>query len=159
MMPNYDPRAIANEFIKLNGGGIEQMKLQKLVYIAHGWNLAINKAPLVEGRIEAWDGGPVMRSIWDHLRDFGYNAVGRLLGRTRSEPFVANLSKSEKDVIDHVWRKYNRYSGLQLSEMTHRPGTPWTNAYFGRGRNHLLSDTDIQNHFTEMAIAGRQAAG
>lgn len=157
-MPNHDPRAIANEFIKLNRGGMEQMKLQKLVYIAHGWNLAINQDPLIEGKIEAWDGGPVMRSIWDHLRDFGYNAVGGLLGRSRSEPFAADLSKSERDVIEHTWRKYSRYSGLQLSEMTHRPGTPWTNAYFGKGRNNSLPNRDIQAHFTEMAIAGRQTA-
>ncbi|MBL4556355.1 MAG: hypothetical protein JKP98_01510 [Rhodobacteraceae bacterium] len=53
-MPSHDPRAIANEFIKLNGGNMNQMKLQKLVYISHGWNLAINREHLVSGRIEAW---------------------------------------------------------------------------------------------------------
>ncbi len=41
-MPQFDPRAVANEFLKLNGGPMNQMKLQKLVYMAHGWNLAIN---------------------------------------------------------------------------------------------------------------------
>lgn len=35
-MPGHDPRAIANEFLKLNGAPLNQMKLQKLVYIAHG---------------------------------------------------------------------------------------------------------------------------
>lgn len=157
-MPNYEPRAIANEFIKLNRGRMDQTKLQKLVYIAHGWNLAINRESLVEGSIEAWDGGPVMRSIWNHLRDFGYNAAGGLLGKTRSEPFVADLSISERAIIEHTWKKYNLYSGLELSKMTHQPGTPWTNAYFGKGRSCPISNVDIQNHFTEMAIAGRQAA-
>lgn len=26
----------------------------KLVYFAHGWNLAINQAPLIDDTIEAW---------------------------------------------------------------------------------------------------------
>ncbi|MEL7463348.1 MAG: type II toxin-antitoxin system antitoxin SocA domain-containing protein [Pseudomonadota bacterium] len=154
-MPNYDPRAIANEFIKLNGGNMNQMKLQKLVYISHGWNLAINHEPLVSARIEAWDGGPVMRDIWNHLRDYGLNAVGGLMGASPSSPFKAPLNANEQAVISHVWRKYSGYSGLELSEMTHEPGTPWSNAYFGRGRNAALVQSDIQQHFVELALAGR----
>jgi uncharacterized phage-associated protein len=151
----YDARAIANEFLKLAGNRpVNQMWLQKLVYIAHGWNLAINDAPLVSGRIEAWDGGPVMRSIWDHLRDFGRNASG-LFGRKADEPFQADLTDAEKAVIDRVWKRYGGYTGRQLSEMTHQEGTPWSNAYFGRGRNAKLLDADIKQHFTDLAIAGR----
>lgn len=158
-MSGYDPRIIANEFIKLNGGAMNQMKLQKLVYIAHGWNLAINGEPLVRGEIEAWDGGPVMRAIWNHLRDYGFNAKDGLLGTAKDCPFEAALRPEQRAVIEHTWRKYRHFSGLQLSEMTHQPGTPWTNTYFGEGRNHALSDMDIKQHFTEMALAGRQAAG
>ncbi len=157
-MTNHDPRAIANEFLKLNGGPMNQMKLQKLVYIAHGWNLAINRAPLVSGRIEAWDGGPVMRIIWNHLRDFGYNAVNFLMGTGPSEPFTANLTPGEMAIITHVWNKYGQFTGLELSEMTHKSGTPWSNSYFGVGRNATLSQQDIQQHFIELALAGRQEA-
>ncbi len=154
-MPNHDPRAVANEFIKLNGGNMNQMKLQKLVYISHGWNLAINREHLVSGRIEAWDGGPVMRVIWNHLRDFGLNAIGGLMGRSKDEPFEADLTDGERAIISHVWKKYGEYTGLELSEMTHEPGTPWSNAYFGRGRNSALVPSDIQQHFVELALAGR----
>lgn len=122
--------------------------------MAHGWNLAINNAPLVNGSIAAWDGGPVMRAIWNHIRDFGRNASG-LFGKTADEPYVADLSPSERDVIEHVWRRYGEYSGRQLSEMTHQEGTPWSNAYFGRGRNARLLDEDIKQHFTDLALAGR----
>lgn len=152
----HDSRAIANEFIQLAGSRpINQMWLQKLVYMAHGWNLAINSKPLVEGRIEAWDGGPVMRKIWNHMRDFGRNAAGGLFGKSEDEPYTALLTDSEKAVIHHVWKRYGDYSGRDLSDMTHQEGTPWSNAYFGRGRNARLSDDDIKQHFTELAIAGR----
>lgn len=151
----HDPRAIANEFLKLNGDrGYNQMWLQKLVYMAHGWNLAINDAPLVSGRIEAWDGGPVMRSIWEHIRDFGRNAGG-LFGKSPDVPFTADLSEKEKAVIEHVWKRYGGYTGRQLSDMTHQEGTPWSNAYFGRGRNARLLNEDVKQHFTDLALAGR----
>jgi uncharacterized phage-associated protein len=153
-MPAHDPRAIANEFLKLKNGPANQMWLQKLVYMAHGWNLAINDAPLVSGRIEAWDGGPVMRLIWEHIRDFGRNASG-LFGKSSDEPFVADLSERERAVIEHVWKRYGGYTGQQLSDMTHQEGTPWSNAYFGRGRNARLLDDDIKQHFTDLALAGR----
>lgn len=151
----HDPRAIANEFLKLAGNKpVNQMWLQKLVYMAHGWNLAINNEPLVRGRIEAWDGGPVMRLIWDHLRDFGRNAGG-LFGKNKDTPLEADLSDAERAVIGRVWKRYGNYSGRQLSDMTHQEGTPWSNAYFGRGRNARLLDEDIKQHFTDLAIAGR----
>ena len=155
-MPNQDARAIANEFLKLaDGQPINQMWLQKLVYMAHGWNLAINQSPLVSDRIEAWDGGPVFRHIWNHFRDFGRNAKNGLLGERDGTPFEAELSSEEKSVISHVWKRYGDYTGSQLSDMTHKEGTPWSNAYFGRGRNSALQNEDIQQHFVELAFAGR----
>ena len=153
----HDARAIANEFLKLNGGPMNQMKLQKLVYMAHGWNLAIRNEPLVSGRFEAWDGGPVMRSIWNHIRDFGFSTVNGLLGRSVDKPFEESLTPEERGIIEHVWNKYGGFTGLQLSQMTHQPGTPWTNTYFGEGRNRPLSNDDIKQHFTELALAGRRA--
>ncbi len=158
MMPSYDARLIANEFLRLNGGPMSQMRLQKLVFMAHGWNLAINRAPLVADRIEAWDGGPVIRSIWNHLRDVGYDANGQLLVAANGAPSSADLSVSERGIIEHVWRRYGGYTGLELSNITHEPGTPWSNAYFGRGRNAQLSQSDIQTHFVELALAGRSTA-
>jgi uncharacterized phage-associated protein len=159
-MPNHNPLSIANEFIELSGGPLNQMQLQKLVYIAHGWNLAINNYPLVSGTFEAWDGGPVMRMIWNHLRDFGFNGEqSRLVEPIKRAKYSAQLSSEERNVIQSVWNKYSRFSGIQLSEMTHQPGTPWSNAYFGFGRNSPLNNQEIRQHFTELAIAGRQKAG
>ncbi|MBC6438063.1 MAG: SocA family protein [Rhodobacteraceae bacterium] len=157
-MPSHDPRAIANEFIKLNGEKMSQIKLQKLVYLAHGWNLAINGEPLVCGDIEAWDGGPVMRPIWDHLRDYGHNASGDRMAPPNGKPYSADLSAEERAVIQHTWRKYDKYTGVWLSRMTHQPGTPWANTYFGEGRNQPLFNEDIRQHFIRLAHAGRQAA-
>lgn len=156
-MPGHDPRAIANEFIKLSGNRpFNQMWLQKLVYIANGWNLAINREPLTNARIEAWDGGPVYRTIWNHLRDYGCDKESKLLCQYGDGPYEADLTPEERAVIERVWKRYGEYSGLELSQMTHQAGTPWSNTYFGRGKNAALDESEIQRHFVNLALAGRK---
>ena len=61
---------IANEFIRRAAAekrALTQMQLQKLVYIAHGWNLAINGEKLTHDDPQAWDYGPVYRDLWEAL--------------------------------------------------------------------------------------------
>lgn len=157
-MPRYPAEAIANEFLRRRGSSAwpQQMLLQKLSYIAHGWNLAINGEPLIEEAPEAWDNGPVFRSIWNHIRDFGYRGPNcELTDPESGRPIAADLSPTERAVIDHVWKKYGRYSATELSDMTHEPGTPWYKAYFGRSRNAALRNDEIKEHYVALALAGR----
>ncbi|MEG7747606.1 Panacea domain-containing protein, partial [Listeria monocytogenes] len=72
------------------------------------------------------------------------------------EPYRADLNDSERAVIQHVWKRYGQYSVRELSDLTHQVGTPWSNAYFGRGRNANILNDDVQQHFTELALAGRK---
>lgn len=157
-MPHHFTKAIANEFLRLHGAPFApaQMQLQKLVYIANGWNLAINDAPLVNEVPEAWDGGPVFRSIWDHIRDHGLNRDTCLMEHPRTkEPYQTQLSDAERAVIRHVWNRYQKYSGRELSQMTHQPGTPWTETYLKHGRNNPIPNELVKRHYVELALAGR----
>jgi len=50
----YGSKAVANLLIdvaKGHGQKLDQMKLQKLVYISHGWNLAISGNPLISDQM------------------------------------------------------------------------------------------------------------
>ena len=148
------PSAIANEFVRLNQRPLPQMKMQKLTFIANGWNLAIFNRPLVDEQAEAWDNGPVYREIWDRIRDLGVTLAGLIMDYQR-RPEEAHLDTDEAAIIQHVWRKYGSLSANTLSDMTHQPGTPWTRAYFERGRNAWISDEDVRAHYRELALAGR----
>jgi uncharacterized phage-associated protein len=159
-MPNHDARAIANEFLRRRNSDTwpQQLPIQKLAYIAHGWNLAINGNPLIDEVPQAWDNGPVFRSIWSHVKDFGYRGKKyTLVDPIADSEFTANLSEKEKAVIDHVWRKYGVKSSTELSDMTHQMGTPWYKSYFGKGRNASLSNDEIRDHYVKLALAGRDA--
>ena len=79
-MPNHRPEGIANAFLKKakqSEIGVTQMKLQKLVYIAHGWTLALSAKPLVNQEPEAWDRGPVFPELRDHVKKLGQQANRR----------------------------------------------------------------------------------
>lgn len=54
------PRAVANYFIEKSiesGNSVSPLQLIKLVYIAHGWTLALYKRPLINETVEVW-------SVW-----------------------------------------------------------------------------------------------
>ena len=132
------------------------MWLQKLVYIAHGWNLAINGEPLVADSAEAWDGGPVYRPIWNHIKLNGYAKPScALVDPESSTEYKADLSENERRIIDLTWQKYNGFSGSELSRMTHLPGTPWTETYMKLGRDAVIPNPLIRQHYLDLARAGR----
>ena len=65
----YTAFHIANYFLWRaweEGVEVTPLKLIKLVYIAYGWNLVLNKdrPKLFEERIEAWKYGPVIPSVY-----------------------------------------------------------------------------------------------
>ena len=72
---SYSAKAIANYFLGLADAEkkpISHLKIQKLVYIAHGWYLAIKGEPLVgDEYAEAWQYGPVFPSLYHEFKIHG----------------------------------------------------------------------------------------
>lgn len=153
-MPHHEAAAVANAFVDLAGVRMDQMKLQKLSYMAHGWTLAIADEPLIHEVPEAWDNGPVFRSIWNAIRDRGLSRAGKIVDYSGSE-ISADFSRDEAEILRHVWQKYGGYSARELSAMTHEPETPWWRAYFDHGRNQPIMNNDVRTHYRELAFAGR----
>ncbi|CAN7356939.1 Panacea domain-containing protein [Caulobacter sp. LjRoot300] len=160
----YKAVEIANEFLRLPGAAerLTQMQLQKLTYIAHGWNWAINDAPLIIDDIEAWSFGPVVRDLYEHTKFFGSEPIGRLIspddskissffGKTgEAAPYRADLTPREREVIAQVWSRYGDLSAARLSALTHQPDTPWFKA-FQRGRNTRIEDEVIRTYYDALA--------
>ena len=156
---------IANEFIaraQEKGRALTPMQLQKLVYIAHAWNLVINNAPLTRDNPQAWDYGPVYRDLWEALRKYGKDEVTRLIlygDYTRGwmeevprNPAMAGLLSQEKEVLDRVFDDYGRFHAYQLSALTHEPGTPWAKIYAdGAGKNQEIRPEMIKDYFVDLA--------
>ncbi len=156
----HSPLAIANEFLRRaerEGRELTHMQLQKLVYLANGWNLAATNRPMIEDDPEAWEFGPVYRRLFDALKKYGRSPVGELIRWGDDTPFslddgeVASeeLSDEERTVIDMVWKAYGHMQAFQLSALTHQDGSPWSRTY-EPGRNRRIPMDLINEHFKDL---------
>lgn len=144
------PIAIANYFIKKSfedGTGLTPMKLLKLVYIAHGWHLGLAGEPLIGERVEAWKYGPVVPSVYDEFKHYGDRNISKLAYFNERGQLVSPLpNEATLPFLDEVWQVYKEYNGLQLSTLTHQPGTPWDvvwNRQGGRDRKGAEITNDL----------------
>jgi uncharacterized phage-associated protein len=148
---------------------VSPMKLQKLVYLAHGWYLGIVEEPLIDEVVEAWQFGPVVPSLYHEFKRFG---SGRIVGDrfTRARMTPAGKWKLERcelpddteeasrarELIDRVWDVYKGYSAVQLSNLTHQDGTPWSETWKAmdvKRKGKDIDDTKIQAHFKQLSGA------
>ena len=133
------------------------MKLQKLCYVAHGWSLAYGE-PLIHDAVEAWKWGPVFRSLYREFREYGSDPIDRRAsvfdGGSLEERQISIYdypdSKNKKidEFLESVWDVYGKYSAGQLSDITHRTGTPWHQMFEKMG-NQILPFTVIPNPVIE----------
>jgi uncharacterized phage-associated protein len=146
----YDPRAIANKILDIrseNGGTLSIMQLIKLVYIADGWSLALRDKPLCRESAQAWQYGPVFRSVYNSFSGIGSRPVtGRAMVTGTEIPISAEFSDDEEKLIRMVVSAYGKLSAFTLSNLTHQPNTPWSLAR-ERGLYSDLNDQEIIDHF------------
>src|SRR5262245_29920187 len=74
MTPTYSALAVANYFLdlaKAKGLALDPMKLQKMIFFAHGWSLALYDEKLIDEPIQAWQYGPVVQSVYHEFKSFG----------------------------------------------------------------------------------------
>lgn len=169
----YRSVEIANEFLAQPGarGNLTQMQLQKLAYLANGWNWAINGDQLISDPVEAWLYGPVYRDLYEHTKFFGKEPLtrfvtpddseaARVFGYTgeRGTPYAARLAPRERSVVAHVWNRYGKLSGAQLSSLTHQRGTPWFATYTGQGKSTPIDQSLIKRHYDHLAARVQAAA-
>ena len=170
----YGAGAIANEFLDLaegEGEALDAMKLQKLVYLAHGYHLAITGSPLIDEFVEAWRFGPVIPSLYHQFKSFGaspiaarakgyepHQGAGRFVECTL-EQFPQQNHEFTRKLIRRVWGTYGPLTGVQLSNLTHQPGTPWHDTMEKAKREgRVLKGLDIEpelirSHFIQLLNA------
>lgn len=141
-----DARAVAqqilNECRAAGDPSVTPMQLLKLVYIAHGYMLGRHGVPLINEPVQAWQYGPVVRSVYQAIRGFRSQPVTHV----PSAPPVS-FDDTEMAVMRDVARIYGRADGITLSSATHQPGTPWSVTWSNQGQNAEISDDMIEGFY------------
>lgn len=152
--------AIANYFIRKSldeKKPITAMQVLKLVYIAHGYYLAMTKGqPLIEDDVEAWQYGPVIPVLYHEIKVFKGKPLDSLISLFDGEKeiFSHPVVKDRKvqKLLDAVWHKYGHRSGLDLSSLTHKSNTPWEQVWHQEGgsfqQGAIIPNELIQEHYS-----------
>lgn len=162
----YDARQIATEFIQLaqaQNKKLTPMQLQKLVYFAYGWYLAITGERLINERVGAWQWGPVFPSLYSAFREYGSDPIDDVPGelvfegtklKVKKFPLISDDPKRDemaRSIIRRVWEIYGNYSASALSGMTHEPNSPWAQTTGKDIRGTYIEDDLIEDYFRRLA--------
>lgn len=129
-------------------------KLQKLVYYAYAWFLALNNEVesninnlLFKEKPEAWLHGPVFPTLYHKYKHFGWYEIPKT---------DKNIEFKNKDLIsflNDIWGKFGVYSADQLEYMTHCE-EPWIKArrkmIQEEKQNEELNIKEIFNYYNGM---------
>ena len=174
----FSAKAVANYFLDVarrDGRSLDPMQVQKLVYFAHGWHLALTGRPLIKEKVEAWPFGPVIRSLFHEFKRWGSGPIQELATQPAkvggltfgSHPVSMDEEATNDDelatakrVLDRVWDVYGRFSGIKLSEITHHSDSPWfevRRAHPGE-RDVEIPNDSLQRFFSHRIDRERDAA-
>lgn len=133
---------IANYFLKLadddSGELLSNMKLQKLLYYAQGFHLAIYYEPLFKERIFAWTHGPVVAEVYYKYKEYGNTGIPAPI-----DADVSSLSEPIRELLTEVFTVYGQFSAWKLRDLTHEE-LPWKETPIGEEITHVL----LKEYFT-----------
>lgn len=171
MADPYNPKAIANYFLsrrKQRGlNPVTQMKLQKLVYFAHGWHLAFWEKPLIDEMVEAWEYGPVVPTLYHEFKEYGAREIPRLATDWNPEtsdwditPLIDTSDDQVAQLLDRVIVVYGNRSAVALSALTHVDESPWKKTVEKHpGIRHVDIPNDlIQKYFKKKLSRNRESS-
>ncbi len=140
----YDARQIANWFIRRaveERGQLSIMSALKLTYIAHGWYLETYKKPLIRNKIEAWKNGPVIPDVYHTFRKNG------VFLKSTIEQYEGEIAPMDERFLQEIYRLYGHIDPFALSDLTHKPGTPWDICSRKGGHYAVIPNELIQAHY------------
>ncbi|MEY4768618.1 MAG: hypothetical protein RL637_1257 [Pseudomonadota bacterium] len=98
---------------------VSNMKLQKLIYYAQAFHLALFDKPLFNEEFEAWMHGPVCPSIYREYKSYGSAPIP-----VNSDIELTMFSDEQLELLEEVYDVFGQFSAWKLRNMTHEE-TPW----------------------------------
>ncbi|MEM7794378.1 MAG: type II toxin-antitoxin system antitoxin SocA domain-containing protein [Cyanobacteria bacterium P01_C01_bin.118] len=125
------------------GDLISNLKLQKLLYYAQGFHLAVYGSKLFREDIKAWEHGPVVPEAYHQFKIYGFSAIP-----VPEEMDFSTFSSQElSELLDEVYAVYGQFSAWKLRNMTHEEA-PWKDTPL----NEVITPQKLQAYFkTQLA--------
>lgn len=117
---------VADFFIRFShehGDLITNLKLQKLIYYAQAWYLALYDEPLFDDRLEAWISGPVQPEVYERFKRYRWEPI-------RYNPEPVEFPEEIEEHLIEVLQVFGKYPAYYLERMVHNE-LPWSKARRG----------------------------
>jgi len=142
---------IAKYFVSLvdeeAGDSISNLKVQKLLYYAQGFHLAVYDAPLFPEAIKAWAHGPVVPQVYHQYKDFGAGPI------TVERVNLDDYSSEVRELLDEVHKVYGQFTAAKLRDMTHQE-PPWRNT----PQSEAISHESMSEFFKTLVIEDEEVS-
>lgn len=132
------------QYILEKHGAMTVMKLQKLVYYSQAWSIVWDDDVLFQQKIEAWDNGPVVRSLWEATR-----GNFRVYSVPNGNSYC--VTSCQRKTIDKVLDFYGFRDAQWLSDLTHMED-PWRHAY-NEGQNAEITPEALSEYYSSLRPA------
>ena len=140
---------IANEFIERamdDFHPISMLQTMYLVYIAHGWMLAIHDRKLVVHKFFAQDFGPYNMDLFRKLDKHTVTAWEPIYD-VMSDVDTSDFDDDELDIITKVANRYSKFSSTYLGYLCVKPGTPYAEVWNPLVRRVMIHDDLIKDYY------------
>ena len=118
-------------FANSTGDLVTNLKLQKLVYYAQAWHLALYGRALFAEEFQAWVHGPVLPSLYSRYREFQWNPIRRDdLDENAFDILKKELSPELNGFMEEIILEYFSLGAYELEQLTHLED-PWIKARKG----------------------------
>jgi len=121
------------------GEVLTNLKLQKLLYYAQAWHLALRDEPLFSEDFQAWVHGPVLPSQYARFRDYQWRPIDADLARP-------DLAEDLRYFMGEIVDAFGAETAVALELMTHRE-LPWIAA-----RGALPPDAICKNTISKVTM-------
>ena len=125
--PPYNSLAVARlllERAKHHGISLNATQTQKLLYILYGYLLSKKDTIVTDEEPQMWPYGPLFPNVQKHYTQLAAGALAEV-----PDWDVVKSDRNLQTVVDTVLATWGGYSAKQLTEWSHKPGTPWEKAY------------------------------
>lgn len=136
--------AAAKRMCEHSGWSLSNLKLQKLLYIAHMFHIGETDEPLVSDHFEAWNYGPVNPSLYHLMKIFGSSPVGNVFHS------IGELEEcSERETLDSAIDQLGNAPSGKLVAITHWKKGAWAKHYIPSMRNIVIPNEDIRQEYLD----------
>jgi uncharacterized phage-associated protein len=151
----YEADDVAYAFVQkgiIESNFVTQMKLQKILYFAHGLHLAQYHAPLIKETFQAWKFGPVIPRIYHTYKLYGSMPITNTDIAYLVDRPAPHFNDEANEIIEVTWKTLKNIDGIKLSQWTHQDDSPWKKHYEEQVLSKEIPNEEIERYFAEKFI-------